>query len=192
MGSNTLSSHEPFDVPVKTVIPGKDEEHLFLNSAHYTDASLGDFIREAQKAPWWKNTLIIMVADHGSRHPGNSPYNMPVKFHIPMLWLGGALKTRDTIVSTFCSQTDIPYTLLRQMNLDDKNFIFSKDILSSSSPGFSFYMFNDGFGFLGPQAKMVFDNKAGKVIFRDGNVDDSFIEKGKSIMQVLSDEFSRR
>jgi len=45
----TLSSHEPFDVPMETVIQGKDDESLFLNSAYYTDNSLGKFIREAKK-----------------------------------------------------------------------------------------------------------------------------------------------
>src|SRR5690606_7393298 len=33
----TLSSHEPFDVPIEPLLPGNDAESLFLNSCHYTD-----------------------------------------------------------------------------------------------------------------------------------------------------------
>jgi len=33
----TLSSHEPFDVPMKTVFQGADENSMFLNASHYTD-----------------------------------------------------------------------------------------------------------------------------------------------------------
>src|SRR5690606_4836434 len=35
----TLSSHEPFDVPMEPYIKGTDQESLFLNSCHYTDKS---------------------------------------------------------------------------------------------------------------------------------------------------------
>lgn len=61
----TLSSHEPYEVPVPTAIPGEDSEHQFLNAHHYTDESLYNFINQAKKSDWWDTTLIIIVADHG-------------------------------------------------------------------------------------------------------------------------------
>lgn len=188
----SLSSHEPFDVPIKTVIPGNDEEHRYLNSAYYADSSLGDFIKKAKTADWWKNTLVVIVADHGSRHPGNTPSYVPLKFHIPLLWLGGVINKQDTVIHTFCSQTDIPKTLLRQLDLDDKELIFSKDIMSSSAPAFGFYVFNDGFGYLKKEGKVAFDNSAGKVIFREGNIPQHFLDEGKAQMQILSSDFSKR
>jgi phosphoglycerol transferase MdoB-like AlkP superfamily enzyme len=54
----TLSSHEPFEVPMETVIMGDDEESRFLNSCYYTDKSIGEFISTAQKQEWWDNTLV--------------------------------------------------------------------------------------------------------------------------------------
>jgi phosphoglycerol transferase MdoB-like AlkP superfamily enzyme len=33
----SLSSHEPFDVPMAPFIQGSDEESRFLNSCYYTD-----------------------------------------------------------------------------------------------------------------------------------------------------------
>ena len=45
----TLSSHEPYDVPVPTAIPGTDNEHRFMNAHHYTDESLYDFISQVKE-----------------------------------------------------------------------------------------------------------------------------------------------
>jgi len=186
------SSHEPFETPVKTVIPGNDEEHRYLNSAHYADWSLGDFIEKAKNTSWWKNTLVVIIADHGIRHPWNTPSYMPLKFHIPMLWLGGALAAHDTVIHTFCSQTDVPKTILHQVGLDDKELKFSKDILSSRPPAYSFYVFNDGFGYLKKDSVVVFDNTAGSIIFEEGNASGHFLDKGKAQMEILSDDFNRR
>jgi phosphoglycerol transferase MdoB-like AlkP superfamily enzyme len=188
----TLSSHEPFEVPMKTVIQGNDEEHRYLNSAYYTDSSLGDFIRQAKQTSWWKNTLVVIVADHGSRLPGNTSNYVPLRFHIPLLWLGGALAKRDTVIHTICSQADIPVTVLRQVGIINKDYKFSNDILSSTAPAFGFYVYNDGFGFVKKGSQMAFDNVSNKVIFEEGNVTDSFIEEGKAQMQVLSGDFVRR
>src|SRR3989337_2361479 len=65
----TQSSHEPFEVPMETVIAGEDEIHRFLNSAYYTDKYLGEFIDKAKQSSWWKNTLIVITADHGHPYP---------------------------------------------------------------------------------------------------------------------------
>jgi phosphoglycerol transferase MdoB-like AlkP superfamily enzyme len=186
------SSHEPFDVPMKTKIHGSDEESLFLNAAYYADSSLGDFIRKAKNTSWWNNTLIIIVADHGSRHPGNTTYNYPIKFHIPMLWLGGAIAKHDTVISTYFSQSDFPLTLLHQLNLDNKNYRFSQDFLSDRAPAFSFYVFNDGFGFLRKDGYIIFDNVTKKVLSTQGSNTDQLISSGKAQMQVLSTNFSER
>jgi phosphoglycerol transferase MdoB-like AlkP superfamily enzyme len=126
----TLSSHEPFDVPMKTVINGDDEDNKFLNSAYYTDSCIGNFFENAQKRAWWKNTIFILVADHGVRLPDNTAINSVLKFKIPMLFLGGALKKQDTVIHTYGSQIDIPKTLLTQMGIKNDKYRFSKNLLS--------------------------------------------------------------
>src|SRR5690606_2251773 len=67
----SLSSHEPFDVPMVPKFPGRDGESLFLNSCHYTDRSIGEFMIRAKASAWWNNTVIIFVADHGHAQPGS-------------------------------------------------------------------------------------------------------------------------
>ena len=187
----TLSSHEPFEVPMETVIQGEDEESLFLNSCYYTDKSVGAFIRKAQKEEWWDNSLIILVADHGHRLPGNTPVYGIEKFTIPMLWLGGALAKKDTVISNFGSQHDIPVTLLRQMGIHT-DYPFSKNLLGASTKSFAYYSYNNGFGFLSDSLRLVFDNVYKKYLVKEGVRSETDLKLGKAFQQVLMEDFINR
>jgi phosphoglycerol transferase MdoB-like AlkP superfamily enzyme len=189
----TISSHEPFDVPIKTVIKGNDEPHMYLNSAYYTDSCLGDFINKARNTEWWKNTLIIITADHGTPLPDNSLNYVPQKFRIPMLWLGGALAVRDSFVNKTGSQTDIAYTLLCQMNVKPLfPFRYSKNILDNSNNAFAYYAFNNGFGFVTDTSSYVFDNDSKKVILPNENYNGGIVKTGKEFLQVVYSDFLKR
>jgi phosphoglycerol transferase MdoB-like AlkP superfamily enzyme len=100
----TLSSHEPFDVPGKPINPSAGSDEKFLHAVHYTDSCLGVFLDRVRQMEWWNNALVIVVADHGSRHPGFHDANDYRRYHIGMLWLGGALRLKGTIPS-LVSQT---------------------------------------------------------------------------------------
>ncbi|MDR2040639.1 MAG: sulfatase-like hydrolase/transferase [Bacteroidales bacterium] len=188
----TLSSHEPFDVPMETAIKGDDEESQFLNSAFYTDKSLGAFIDAAKQTDWWEKTLIVITADHGSRFPGNIPSYQPEKFHIPMIWTGGAVIKGDTVITTIAGQTDIAYTVLRQLGIDNHKYRFSKDILGIPVRSFAFYDFNDGFGFVTDSAQIAYDNVSNMLIFQKGIETDGIVETGKAYMQTFSDDFKTK
>ena len=51
----TLSSHEPFDVPMNRL------EDKYLNSIAYTDSCVGDFVEKLKRLPVWDNTLIVFI-----------------------------------------------------------------------------------------------------------------------------------
>jgi len=186
----TLSSHEPFDIPIKPVFKGNTEDDLFLNSAYYTDRCLGEFIENAKQQSWWKNTLIILVADHGSRLPGNTGQWEEKKFRIPMLWLGGALTKNDTVINCYGSQTDIPHTLLNQLGISHPEFKFSRDILGNNADCFAFYCFNNGFGFMTGQQKIVYDNISQKFIIKNGHNPETLLGKGQAYLQIIEKEFN--
>ncbi|OQY00011.1 MAG: hypothetical protein B6I24_00950 [Bacteroidetes bacterium 4572_128] len=188
----TLSSHEPFDVPMKKVFHGDDEENRFLNSVYYTDKCIGDFFDKIKKTKFWGNTLFILLADHGSRLPGNTANFEIKKFHIPMLWLGGVLKKKDTIINLFSSQTDIAKTLMSQLNIENKNYFFSKNIFSRESKSFSFYTFNDGFAFINDENQIIFDNIKKDFLLKNGINFKENEKKGKAYFQILNNDFSRR
>ncbi|HWZ35755.1 MAG TPA: sulfatase-like hydrolase/transferase, partial [Mucilaginibacter sp.] len=89
----TLSNHEPFVLPCKQHFPGNDLPNMFRSTTWFTDSCLNAYFEEAQKHSWYKNTLFILVADHGHRLPKktSAAYD-PAKYHIPLLFFGGALK----------------------------------------------------------------------------------------------------
>lgn len=187
----SLSSHEPFDVPVEPVFEGRDELTKFRNSIHYTDMVLGDFLDRAKKSKWWDKTLVIVLGDHFRRNSGDLMLFSEDIFQIPMLWLGGVLKQRGVKVDKFGSQVDIPLTLLHQMNLEG-DFPFGKDLLSEESSSFAFYTFNEGFGFITDSSKYIYDHKLREPVVSEGDDPLYAGTLGKAYLQVLYEDFLKR
>ena len=188
----TLSSHEPYEIPTRPKFEGNDETTKFKNSFNYTDSVIGNFIEQAKHQQWWDSTLIIMVADHGHRLPGNDPSDKPTKFRIPLILTGGALKLNGQVNNNIGSQTDIAFTILQQMDLPTANFKWSKNLLDTSAQQFAFYIFNDGFGFVTPAGAVTFDNVSKKIIYKDTGVSDEQLNKGKAYMQSSFQDYLKR
>lgn len=190
----TLSSHEPFDVPMHTHFPGTDEVSRFRNSVYYTDYELGRFLRTAQRAPWYAHTLLVLVADHGHIQPGNSSNQSPDKFRIPLVLAGGALRpaARGQVVHTIASQTDIAATLLRQLNLPASSYVWSRDLLAPHPRPFAYYCFNNGFGAVSPLGSLAFDNVSRTVWDRTANAPDWQLHLGQAMQQLTLEDFARK
>lgn len=186
----TQSSHEPFTVPMDPFIKGNDEESLFLNSCHYTDKCIGQYIEQAKKQSWWQNTLLIITADHGHRHPGNKRIQDKERFRIPFLMLGGAVATTDSVIHTLGSQTDIANTILAQLDKPLSEFKFSKNMLGNPVKPFAIYFFNDGYGFLTPDTYLVHDNPGRQFIIKEGDPENE--EVSKAYQQMLYSDYNLR
>ena len=179
----TLSSHEPFEVPYKKF------EDAHFNAFAYTDHCIGEFIRRFRKTKQWKNTLIVLLPDHGIPYPKEGERFSPRFFRIPMIWTGGAVRQKMT-VEKIMNQTDLAATLLAQLGLKHDNFLFSRNVLSESyTYPFAFYSFVNGFCFLDNTGVSVYDNASNKVFFNVAPEGDSVrVQKGKAILQTLYDE----
>jgi len=81
----TVSSHEPYIIPEKyknTVHEGGVPMHKCVE---YTDFALKQFFTQAKKAPWFNNTIFVLVADHGNQvfyHEFEKPIN---RFAVPII-----------------------------------------------------------------------------------------------------------
>ena len=190
----TLSSHEPFEVPIKPHFPGTGEVDLFRNSIYYTDYTLGKFLQKAKEQPWYAHTLLVLIADHGHQQPGNSSNQSPDKFRIPLLLAGGALRpeARGRVVRALGSQTDVAATLLHQLQLPATAFVWSRDLLAPHNPPFVYYCFNNGFGAVSPQGTLTFDNVSRQVWDRDPDTPDRQLQLGKAMEQVSLEDFARK
>ncbi|WP_184550546.1 LTA synthase family protein [Mucilaginibacter sp. FT3.2] len=164
----TLSNHEPFELPVPPHFPGDDMGNKFRSTAYYTDASLKEYFDAAKKQSWYKNTLFILVADHGHRLPldKSEPYE-PRKYHIPILFFGDAIKPeyRGLRIKKLGNQTDIAATLLAQLGLPHKQFKWSKDLLNPYTQDFAFFDWDNGMGFMLPNQAVTYDNAGGTISF---------------------------
>lgn len=169
----TSSSHEPFDVPYHRL---KDPA---LNAFSYTDQSLGDFIRYLRKdKERWQRSLVILVPDHLGAWPNRPNDFQPWRFHIPMIWTGGALneETLSTrfgsphVVAEYGSQQDIAATLLGQIggkNCYEKwdDMPLSKDLFDPSIPHYAWFMMHDGEGVATPEGCLIYDNQRQAAVY---------------------------
>jgi phosphoglycerol transferase MdoB-like AlkP superfamily enzyme len=187
----TLSSHEPFEVPMETVFKGRDVLNLFKNSVYYTDRSLGQFLDKAKTTEWWKNTVIVLIADHCRRNSELIPVYSEEIYRIPMLWLGGALSVKGLVVEKNGNQVDLPLTLANQLGIKS-SFPFSKDLFSQSSASFSFYAYNEGFAFITDTTTAIYDVKLKKNVVERGKYPESAARLGKSFLQVLFEDYLRK
>lgn len=182
----TLSSHEPFEVPYHHL------EDPYLNSVAFTDSCIGSFVDKLKELPVWKNTLIVLVSDHGYRYPSSLTDYEPRRFHIPMIWLGGAVK-EPAVIETYANQTDLAATLLSQLGLPHDQFIFSRDILAPGYPEYSFYTFTNGFGFIDSTGVSVYDNESNKPLIENPAAgSEERLNRGKVLLQTLYDDLGNR
>ncbi|MBS1533925.1 MAG: sulfatase-like hydrolase/transferase [Bacteroidetes bacterium] len=81
----TVSSHEPYNIPEKYKGKFKEGDVPIHKCIEYTDYSLKRFFQEAKKSPWYKNTIFVMVADHGNT-TFYKEYRRPIeRFAIPIM-----------------------------------------------------------------------------------------------------------
>lgn len=182
----TLSSHEPFEVPYHRL------EDKIPNAFAYTDECLGKFIDRLKQTPAWKDLLVICLPDHGFYYPREGSNAMPRFYHIPLLWLGGAVK-QPMQVDKIMNQTDLAATLLGQLGFEHTAFTFSRNVLGSDYKyPFAFYSFNNGFSFRDSTGVTVFDNNSGSILFDEPEADESRLDKGKAILQTVYDDLGNR
>ncbi len=185
----TLTSHEPFEIPAKPKFKGDEDETKYINSIYYTDSCIGSFINKAKTKEWYKNTLFILIADHGHYYPGKDLYYVPRKFAIPMLWFGEVLNVNSLIVSKTGSQVDLASTLLSQLGVKTHQFKFSKNLLSDGVKPFAYYVFNDGMGFVTDSSAVVFDHTSKKFILKEGINVDKTSDEAFSFLEFYQDYF---
>ncbi len=190
----TLSNHEPFEIPVKAKFPGKTPVNKFRSTAYYTDQSLKDFFSAAAKEEWYKNTLFVLVADHGHRLPAEKyELYMARRSQIPLLFAGEVLKPdyRGRRMNVLGSQCDLPSTLLAQMRLNYKAFYWSKNLMNPNVRQFAFNSFDNGFLWIEKEGEVAFDNNSRKIIYSEVAPAQAklMVRRGQAVLQKVYQEF---
>ena len=124
----STSNHKPFTFPAGVpgvAVKGGGREA----GVRYADYAIGRFIDALQERPWARDTLVVVVADHGARVYGRE--DIPVKtFEIPFLvYAPGHVKPGR--VDALASQLDVAPTVLGLLNFSYETGFFGRDILKT-------------------------------------------------------------
>jgi phosphoglycerol transferase MdoB-like AlkP superfamily enzyme len=133
----SISSHHPFKVPEKYKDKFKRGPAPIVEVVGYTDFALREFFNEVSSAPWFKNTLFVITADHTNEsihkefQNNFGSYSIPVIFYKP----GSDLKGMKNRIA---QQIDIMPTVLSYLNYDEDYIAFGNNLLDDSYESFAF------------------------------------------------------
>ncbi len=137
----STSNHAPFDFPDGKIRLVKNEKKKSVkNAIKYADFAIGEFIKLAKEEPYFKDSIIAIVADHNVRVYGDDvvPIDM---FQIPGLILGGDIKAQK--YTALASQPDFLATLLDLAGISAKMPIMGHSIYSNKKQNLNLMQFND-------------------------------------------------
>jgi len=178
-GFSTLSSHEPWDVPLKRL----DQE--IPNAFYYLDNCIGHFIDRLKRLPQWDNLLIIFLPDHSIDY-GHFTEAVQERNKIPMVWAGGAVKAPRKITQ-LCNQTDLAATLLAQLQLPHAQFRWSRDVLSASYRyPFAVHNYNNGFSLTDSTGFIAYDLESSRLVTNESSQATRLERMGKAILQATT------
>lgn len=124
--SLSVSNHKPYTYPEGRI----EEDPKKKKRGHavkYSDWALGDFFKKAKKEKFYKDTVFIIIADHGARVYGSQ--EIPIKsYEIPLLIIAPGVK--PSLNNNLGSSTDIPSTIMDILNISYVSPFFGKSLLS--------------------------------------------------------------
>lgn len=190
----TLSSHEPYQVPHKSNFTQQTQADLYRNAVHFSDECLHQFITKAKTQPWYNNTIIVIMSDHGHQEPkGRSAYE-PGKFHIPFMITGGALNNdlKGKQVYCYSQQTDFAKGILQQFKLPSNEFRWSNNLFDTSRNGYATYTFSNGIGIINGTGNLVFDQDSKKNIISQTADSLNLQKTARAYEQLFYEEYLKR
>lgn len=162
----TTSNHRPYTYPAGKVkeVSGSGRE----GAVQYTDYAIGEFLRKMQTRAWFKNTVVIIVADHCASSAGKNEIDIS-KYHIPCIFVNLPGNRKQTI-NTLCSQIDVYPTLFALLGWTYESNLYGKNVLDPLYQPRAVlgtyqklaYLSKDSLVVLGPQQKtatFIYDEK---------------------------------
>lgn len=134
----STSNHKPFTYPAG--VPGVPEQGGGRDAGvRYADYAVGRFFDQLKQRPWYRDTVLVIVGDHGARVYGREQipvanYSVPFVVHAPAY-------VAPAEVSTLASQIDVAPTLLGLLHWSYDTKWFGRDILRLSAKD-GYAMFN--------------------------------------------------
>ena len=161
----SVSNHQPFKFPEGRVDP-KLKGHKA--GARYSDVAISRFFEQAKKEEFWKDTIFVVVADHGARVYGSQTVPM-LSYEIPLLIVGPAVVKQPARIDTLGCQLDIAPTLLGLIGRPYETVFFGRDLFAPAASRFALMHHNRSIAMY--QNSEMIALSLGKVVERFRRVD---------------------
>lgn len=143
----TLSSHEPFSLPVLG-LPFIDTLNGIQKGIRYTDYALEQFFKKISKEKWYKHTLFVITADHNymAGYDEMNYYNHGLgMFAIPILYFHSDNSGSEQIkgvFSDYTQQMDILPSILDYLHYPKPFLAFGYSVFRNE-PHFAYNHLNE-------------------------------------------------
>lgn len=122
----TVSNHRPYTYPKGRIAPDPDKRWR-VNAVEYADWALGRFMRQAATRPWYRDTIFVLMGDHGPRVYGAAEIPLP-SYEVPILFVAPGLVPAGARLDTLASSLDVPPTVLGLLGLEYQSKFFGHDL----------------------------------------------------------------
>ena len=141
----TTSNHKPYYLP-KEISFKPNSENEDYQMIEYADWSIGNFMSNAEKQSWYKNTIFVFIGDHGV-NLGHT-YDMPLSYHhTPLIYFSPAFSDSSRVYDCLGGQIDVVPTLLGLLNISFENNTMGVDLIKFKRP-FIYFCADDKIGCL--------------------------------------------
>jgi uncharacterized sulfatase len=116
-GVFTLSSHQPYTIPVKYKNKFPKGELDVHESIGYADYALRKFFETASHQPWFNSTLFVITADHTQMNSRKEYGNVIGNYRVPLIFYHPGKKLPDADTSQVTQHCDIMPSILDYLNI---------------------------------------------------------------------------
>jgi phosphoglycerol transferase MdoB-like AlkP superfamily enzyme len=198
----TVSNHKPYTYPAGRI----DLDPLRRKREHavkYADWALGQFFDAAQSKGFFKNTIFVVIGDHGARVYGADfipihSYEVPFLIYAPFLVKPGR-------VDTLASSMDVAPTLVGLTDWTIQSVFFGRDLFDvPSGEGYALLQHDRDVGFLrGDRLAVYRPDKSATVYLYDrqefrfhlaepDSGDDDLVNDGAALYQTAYELYDQR
>jgi phosphoglycerol transferase MdoB-like AlkP superfamily enzyme len=130
----SLSNHVPYALPANLPVDkvtGRGSLDLHLTAMRYSDWALGQFFEKARKEPYFKETLFVVLGDHGFGNEKQITEMDLGRFNIPMLLIGPGIQEKfGKVVHTVGTQPDVVPTIMGRLGGASQHQCWGRDLLN--------------------------------------------------------------
>ena len=130
----TLSNHTPYALPEKLPVEpvtSEGELNQHLTAMRYSDWALGQFFEKVRKAPFFEETLFVVLGDHGFGGGEQLTEMNLSRFNVPLLLIAPGIQEkfgarRDTVGT----QVDVVPTIMGRLGGTVRHQCWGRDLLN--------------------------------------------------------------